>query len=336
MLVAIASLYPALLLGVTVLLRWVGEQWWVTGVGLYLPRVVLAAPLQVIVIALLATGLRRFLWTQVAALLLLVFPLMGFVLPWPALRSPGEPVLRVLSYNINSGNGGVDAIVEEIDRLSPDIVFLQEVGDLEPLDTLLRARFPTVDEANQFVLASKYPVLSISDPEKLDYEGRHRSPRFVRQVLETPLGRIVFYNVHPLSPREIFYSLRGHGLRRELLSGRLLSPASSAVFQGNSGLRTLQVQSFSAAADGETDPVVIAGDTNLPGLSFVLHRYLSRYQDGFTKAGWGLGYTFPTDRYPWMRIDRILASDELRFVRFEVGRSLASDHHCVVADLQRR
>ncbi len=336
MLVAIASLYPALLLGVTVLLRWVGEQWWVTGVGLYLPRVVLAAPLPVIVIALLATGLRRFLWTQVAALLLLVFPLMGFVLPWPALRSPGEPVLRVLSYNINSGNGGVDAIVEEIDRLSPDIVFLQEVGDLEPLDTLLRARFPTVDEANQFVLASKYPVLSISDPEKLDYEGRHRSPRFVRQVLETPLGRIVFYNVHPLSPREIFYSLRGHGLRRELLSGRLLSPASSAVFQGNSGLRTLQVQSFSAAADGETDPVVIAGDTNLPGLSFVLHRYLSRYQDGFTKAGWGLGYTFPTDRYPWMRIDRILASDELRFVRFEVGRSLASDHHCVVADLQRR
>jgi endonuclease/exonuclease/phosphatase (EEP) superfamily protein YafD len=129
--------------------------------------------------------------------------------------------------------------------------------------------------------------------------------------------------------------MRGQGLRREILSGRLFS-SDSAVFQANSGLRTLQVQSFSAAAQGETDPVVIAGDTNLPGLSYVFHRYLSGYQDGFTKAGWGFGYTFPADRHPWMRIDRILSSDALRFVGFEVGKSRASDHHCVVADLQVR
>jgi len=335
-LAAMAWLYPTVLLGLAVAFRCVGEQWWVTGVGLYLPRLILAAPLPVIAIALAAPRLRRFFWTQIAALVLLVFPLMGFVLPWPTLRSRGAPVLRVLSYNINSGNGGVDAIVEEIDRQAPDVVFLQEVGSSEPLNGLLRARFQTVNEANQFVVASKYPVLSTGDPEKLDYEGRHRSPRFVRQVLDTPLGRIVFYNVHPLSPREIFYTLRGRGLRREVLSGRLFSSANSAVFQANSGLRTLQVEAFSAAADGETEPVVIAGDTNLPGLSFVLHRYLSRYQDGFTKAGWGLGYTFPTDRHPWMRIDRIFASEDLRFVRFEVGQSHASDHRCVVADLQRR
>ena len=86
----------------------------------------------------------------------------------------------------------------------------------------------------------------------------------------------------------------------------------------------------------EKGPVIIAGDTNLPGLSFVFHRSLSGFQDGFTRAGWGFGYTFPTNHVPWMRIDRVLASDELRFVRFEVGKSLVSDHHCVVADLQRR
>jgi endonuclease/exonuclease/phosphatase (EEP) superfamily protein YafD len=331
---AIAFLYPALLLAVALLLLCVGEEWWVTGVGLYLPRAIFAAPLPLVVIALVAAGLRRLLWTQLAALFILLFPLMGLVVPWPEFRSPNAPVLRVLSYNVDSGNGGVDSIVEEIDRHSPDVVFLQEVGASEPIVSLLRERFPTVNEANQFIVASKYPVLSIDDPEKLEYDGRHRSPRFVRQVLDTPLGRIAFYNVHPLSPREIFYSLRGEGLRHEILSGRLLSPASSATFQGNSGLRTLQVQAFSAAAGTETDPVVIAGDTNLPGLSVVLRRYLSRYQDGFTKAGWGFGYTFPVNRYPWMRIDRILASDELRFVRFEVGQSQASDHRCVVADLQ--
>jgi endonuclease/exonuclease/phosphatase (EEP) superfamily protein YafD len=64
---------------------------------------------------------------------------------------------------------------------------------------------------------------------------------------------------------------------------------------------------------------------------------LSVYQDGFRKAGWGFGYTFPNDRRPppWMRIDRILATDQLRFVRFDVGDSRASDHRCVVADVQK-
>jgi endonuclease/exonuclease/phosphatase (EEP) superfamily protein YafD len=276
------------------------------------------------------------LWTQLAALLVLVFPLMGFVLPWPASRSPSSPVLRVLSYNIDSGNGGADEIVAEIDRHAPDVVFLQEVSAAEPIESLLRARYATVRTGNQFIVASRYPILSTTDPEKLDYEGRHRSPRFLRLVLDTPLGAIVFYNVHPLSPRETFYSMRGHGFRREILSGRLFSSATSAVFQANSGLRARQVEAFSDAAGRETSPVVIAGDTNLPGLSFLLNQYLSEYQDGFSKAGWGFGYTFPSDRGPWMRIDRIFASEGLRFVRFEVGRSRASDHHCVVADLQRR
>jgi hypothetical protein len=37
-----------------------------------------------------------------------------------------------------------------------------------------------------------------------------------------------------------------------------------------------------------------------------------------------------------MRLDRIFASPSLRFVDFQVGtHTWASDHHCVVADLQR-
>jgi hypothetical protein len=38
-----------------------------------------------------------------------------------------------------------------------------------------------------------------------------------------------------------------------------------------------------------------------------------------------------------MRLDRIFASRSLRFVGFSVGKhTWASDHHCVIADLQRR
>jgi vancomycin resistance protein VanJ len=333
---AFASLYPVSLLGVVVALRYVGERWWVTGVGMYLPRLLLAAPLPFFVIALAVARLPQLLWTQIVAALLLLFPLMGFAFPSPTSGARDASSLRILSYNINSAVGGANTIFEEIERYSPDVVLLQEVDGAEAIGNLLRGRYPTVNELHQFLLATRFPVLSTTDPEKLTYQERSRSPRFVQHVLETPLGRIVFYNVHPLSPREVFYALRGQGLRRELLSGRLFSRDNASAFRTNAELRALQVQHFAEAARRETGPVVVAGDTNLPGLSYLFGEYLSDYQDGFVKAGGGFGYTFPTNRGPWMRIDRILASEHLRFTRFEVGSSLSSDHLCVVADLRRR
>jgi endonuclease/exonuclease/phosphatase family metal-dependent hydrolase len=242
----------------------------------------------------------------------------------------------VLSYNVDSCIGGCADIVQEVDRYSPDVVLMQEIAHADVLEELLRARYPTVDVSTQFVIASRYPFVSTSDPPELRYSGQARSPRWVRRVVDTPLGPITFYDVHPASPREDFAALRGHGLRREILSGRLFSGNAAPLIAKNAGLRALQVQSFAESAARVSGPVVIAGDTNLPGLSKILGRYLSQYADGFREAGWGLGYTYPNDRTPWMRIDRILASDQLRFVGFDVGTSPASDHLCVVADLQRR
>jgi vancomycin resistance protein VanJ len=332
---ALAVLYPLSLLGVTGALHYVGEQWWVTSVGLYLPRVGFGLPLPFVALLLLVLGQKRWVWTQLASAAVLVFVLMGFVLPWPHSAHPGAPVLKVLSYNIDSARAGVGGIVQEIDAHSPDVVFLQEVGRADDLGRLLKSRYPTVNATNQFVLASRYPLSAFEDQDKLPYLGRQRSPRFLRYVLDTPLGRIVFYSVHPNSPREALAAVHGQGLRREILSGRLFSGAAAPVVKENTGLRKLQVETFSEAAAKETGPVVIAGDTNLPWLSGLFGHYLSAYQDGFQKASWGFGYTFPNDRRPWMRIDRILATAQLRFVRFDVGTSVASDHRCVMAELQR-
>jgi endonuclease/exonuclease/phosphatase (EEP) superfamily protein YafD len=333
---AIAGLYLVTLLGAFVALRWVGERWWVTGLALYVPPVAFGAPLPVIVALVAWARAWRWLWTQAAAFVAVVFGLMAFALPTLPSGAHGAPVVRVLSYNINSGNGGTENVVAEVDRYSPDIAALQEVSDLGALGRLLNARYPTVVTEGQFVLATRYRLVSSLSPQRLPFYGRERSPRFMKYVLETPLGQVAFYNVHPISPREDFYAIRGNGLKHEILSGRIFSPAGAGTVQANSGLRTLQVQTFADAATGETLPVVIAGDTNLPALSPVLRRYLSRFQDAFGSAGGGFGYTFPADRVPWMRIDRILASDALRFTRFEVGRSRASDHLCVVADVAAR
>jgi endonuclease/exonuclease/phosphatase family metal-dependent hydrolase len=322
------------LLALTIALRAVGESFWVTAVALYLPRLVFAAPLPALAIALYRLRLRRWLWTQLPAALLLVFPLLGFVLPWP--RTSGGPSMRVLSYNVDSGHGGVDRVVAEVDRFAPDVVLLQEVGHADVFESMLRERYPTVRVSDQFILATRYSLSGLTSPEPILLEGEHRSPRFVRYVLETPLGPVVFYNVHPVSPREDFTALRGKdGFRRELLSGRVFTGVAAPRIQTNSDLRALQVAAFAEGARRETGQVVIAGDTNLPGLSPVLAKNLAAFTDGFTASSWGLGYTYPNDRIPWMRIDRILTTDRLRFTGFQVGDSKASDHLCVVADVSK-
>ena len=331
---SLAILYPVALVAAWALLRFVGERWWLTGLTIYLPMIGFGLPLPLLVGLLWLARRPELLWTQAVAAAILVFGLMGFVLPVPRLGAPSGPVVRVLSFNIDSAHAGVDRIMAEIDRYAPDIAVLVELADPRGIESSLKERYTNVVIVGQFALGTRYPVVSTRDPDRLPYYGRVRSPRYVEHVIDTPLGRVALFQVHPLSPREDLGAIRGRqGLKQEILSGRLLHPAGAERVQVNSGLRTAQVQAFSAEASAETLPVIIAGDTNLPSPSYVFGANLSRYQDGFRQAGWGFGYTFPNVRWAWMRIDRILASDHFRFVRFIVGDSHASDHRSVVADL---
>src|SRR5262245_63739177 len=64
-------------------LRFVGDHFWFTGVALYVPRVLFGLPILLFIPLLLWMGMLRLLWTQLAAALIVMFPLMGFVLPRP-------------------------------------------------------------------------------------------------------------------------------------------------------------------------------------------------------------------------------------------------------------
>lgn len=331
---AVALAYP-LLLGVTLLLlASVGERYWLTAAGLYLPRLVFAAPLPVLVGITYWSGLRPLLWAQAVALVLLV-PLLGFVLPWPRFGTTA-PTIRILSFNVDSARAGAANVVAAIIRERPDVVLLQEVA-FEDVDLSheLRAEFPYVLHATQFTVASRFPITAAREVEAVDYFGHKRPARAMRYLIETRLGPIALYSVHPISPRGGFHVYRFHGALEQLGKGELFSKDQEANVLGNAAFRRLQLAAVVLEAKGEDVPVVIAGDTNLPGLSPALRNLFFAYQDGFVAASWGLGYTFPT-KWPFMRLDRIFASSKLRFVRFEIGCAGASDHLCVWADLTAR
>jgi endonuclease/exonuclease/phosphatase family metal-dependent hydrolase len=332
---AAALVYEGGLFAVSLLLRFAGERWWVTGVGLYVPRSVFLLPLPFTVGALLWFGPRKLLWSQLVAALFVVFYLMGLVVSWPARRT--GPVVRVLSFNVNSAYAGVDVVADAVAKWSPDIVLLQEaLENGEQIRARLAQLYPTVRLSTQFVVATRFSIDSSTAPDTLPYDGRSRSPRFVRYTMNTPLGEVAAYDVHPISPRTGMYALRGkRGLRDELSTGSFFRAEHVANMQHDSALRALQVHTVAQMAAGEKIPVVIGGDTNLPTLSPVLRRELSPFVDGFSSSGFGFGYTYPA-RLPWMRIDRVLASYDLVFTGFAVGCRGASDHLCVVADLARR
>jgi vancomycin resistance protein VanJ len=323
-LVTAAVAYPAALALVWVLLRWVGERSWITTVGLYLPTLLFALPLPLLSFRLWRRGRRRWLISPGIAALVLIFPLGGFVLPGSPARDERAPTIRVLSYNVMHAYAGPRRIAAEIERFAPDVVLLEKLSaNQEEMAALLRARYPQVELAGGSLVASRFPILSRHPPQGPLPDDEWFQRGYVQKVIDTPLGPIAFYSAHLRSPRD---GLRALG---SLQGGAL------AQLREETALRVGQTRELARRARGETLPVVIAGDTNLPALSPILHDQLGRYQDAFRAAGWGFGYTYPINLFRWMRIDRILVSDALRVVRFQIGGSDASDHLCVVAELQR-
>ncbi len=341
MIAFVAIGYVAALLAVTALLRFVGEAWWVTTAGLYLPRIGFALPLPALVLALLALGPRHLLWGVPIPAALLLFPLMGLELgtrPLLGTAHAAAPRLRVLSYNVQSAMRA-DEMAALIDRAAPDLVLLQEWN--EQAADLLFATLPGFRRhvAGQFAVYSRYPITDVYVPPRVAVTTqRDRAARFVRYTVATPLGPIAVINMHPVSPRSGLEEVRRNGIIDQLGERSVAAQEGIEILRSNAELRWRQAEAVvseaARAASATAGRVLIAGDTNLPGLSRIFAQTLATFHDGFDVVGRGFGYTFPSER-PWMRIDRILAGGALAFTRFEVVPEAdpASDHLAVLAEI---
>lgn len=325
--------YLAGLVGFAAFVRYYATDSWFSALCLYLPRHVFLLPIPCLLVLLVLTKRPSALWTQALSLGVVLFPLMGLQLPGPPTLRSGSATLRVLSFNVDSGYAGVTRIVDTIARMDADIVAIQEAkGATAELVAALARHYRYVAERPYSLLASRYPIVEAPAHESIAIAPHPRSPRFQRHVLQLPTGRLAFYNVHPISPRGALNIHRFRGVFHALLSGQAINHESIAALEYNIELRRLQIEAVSRLARAESYPVILAGDFNLPYSSQVFHANLDSFQDGFSAAGAGFGYTFPT-RFPWMRLDRVLASYQLRVVDFDADCAGLSDHRCVVAEI---
>ncbi len=331
--VFLAFAYPAALLLWWVVVRFFGGDLWLTAVLLYLPRLVALAPLPLSIAALLWLKRPRLLWTQAVAGLIALFPLMGLVLPTPSFVDAERPTLRVLSFNLDSGRSGIGRVVEAIKRIDADIAFIQESkAATDELVAALSETYPHIAVRPYSLVLSRFPVTETTDHPKIPIRDWPRSARIQRHVVTTPEGKVAIVNVHPISPRGALNMYRFRGAIRSVIRGTAVNDESIDALEYNVQLRRLQIEGAARIATQEPLPIILAGDFNLPDLSQVFLANLGGFQDGFEVAGSGFGYTYP-QKFPWMRLDRILASQEFDFVSFDVGCEGLSDHRCVIAEL---
>lgn len=312
-------------------LRWVGEAHFMSTILLYAPPHLFLLPLPVLfVLAWLTRNPKSYL--GVLACSAPAYLAMGCTVSIP---SSGERLLRVLAWNVNSGHGGVSQVREAIVNSGAELVGLVEADFSRPaLLQELGPHFPYLHGSGEFILASRFPIREAEEPPKIPSGDRRLSPNYYRYLVDAPGGQVVVYLVHPHSPRDALGQVRGEGLRREILSGRIFTDKNRLVVEQNTGLRQLQVETVARSIRAESLPVILLGDTNLSHLSPLYARELGFLSDAFATTGLGSGFTFPARR-PFLRIDRILTSPEFRALSVTTACSTISDHLCVSADLAR-
>jgi endonuclease/exonuclease/phosphatase (EEP) superfamily protein YafD len=259
---------------------------------------------------------RRMLWLAIAgvALLLPAWRIAPYVAPSMTLASSGSG-LRVMTINVHASNDRYDAVLAEIERLDPDIIFLPENTDrwaagLRPL----QARYPYMIEYNSasvfsLFLFSRVP-LSDSAILQLPEQGGFPtiSARVCREGVDGTTRCVRLIGIHPPPP---------------------LTAAWAA--KRNAALRA--VPALMAASDA--DRTILLGDFNCTPWSPALRELIAA--TGLRDSAYGFGPQ-PTWFSRWLplgiKIDHILIGSGIVATSHTVGRDVGSDHYPVVADLQ--
>lgn len=267
--------------------------------------------------ALALLGCTILLWSvgrRKAALLALGFAVINGIEVLPiyqkpkANTSPKGTKLSLLQLNVLSENNRFDLVGDEIERLDPDIVVMEEVT-AEVYDSLatVRAKYPYVAETlhrtNLGVLVmSRWPL---TETELIDFDDK-RLPSLVCElkIQDSPLTLIA---THPLSPR------------------------NRKKYQ----LRNKQLYAIAEAFNQRRSPLMMVGDLNITSFSPIFQKFLEEIKLSDSRQGFGIQPTWPSHLWKIARIaiDHCLLSQEITATHREVGNYVGSDHLPVYLEL---
>ncbi|MBA3343432.1 MAG: endonuclease/exonuclease/phosphatase family protein [Gemmatimonadaceae bacterium] len=241
-----------------------------------------------------------------------------------------EQPLRVMSYNIQYGNEGLDSVIAVVRAERPDIVGLQE------LDVHWGERSSFVNQAELLAkgtgMESRFaPIYRIpnADPTKPPREfgvgvlSRYPIVSFRNHVI----ARLSTQEENPVPkplPGFLEATIDVNGTKVRVFAVHL-------DYRPDPKVRVQQVSDMLAVMGASTGPTLMLGDMNAPPDASELVPLLQRLRDTWpSKQGPGLTYSAKT---PVKRIDYVLISDAFRVSKTWVTQVYASDHFPVVVNL---
>lgn len=251
-----------------------------------------------------------------------------------SLPSPASEVeLRVMTYNIRSGNGNLDGTAAAIRQQSPDIVALQEV------DVHWAERSGFVDEATalgdklgmnvRFAPIYSLPGVSSSAPRR--EFGVALLSRFpIVSFANDSIARLSTQEENPVpsaAPGLLHATLDVHGIPVRVFNTHLDYRKEPAV-------RERQVGEMLRYIGDLSTPTLVFGDMNAAPDAPELQPLFARLHDAWTGSP-DAGYTYPAEQ-PASRIDYVLVSPQFSVRSIRVPVTDASDHRPVVAELVLR
>lgn len=227
----------------------------------------------------------------------------------------GAPEFKVVSFNIRAGLAGEKKIGSYLRQLEADVYCLQEARaslanpDHDPVPEL-KKELPGYSMVRggtrgELVTFSRFPVLS-QKIRKLDSRSR-----MTDTIVETDRGELRILNVHFIVGSPGGLSLSG--------------------LEASARQRHDQARAIAKVVRESKTPTILLGDFNTPPGSTAYQILADQFQDSFAKAGFGMGWTFPT-RLPVWRIDFIWVRKLLVHTTHTGPRGL-SDHRPVIARL---
>jgi endonuclease/exonuclease/phosphatase (EEP) superfamily protein YafD len=319
---AACVVYALALIVIWMTLQFGADTTWPGTVLLFAPAWIFAAPLPVLTIAAMLWR-RRALWLLAACGWIILWPIMDFELPEFSGAEVDQPIVRVLTANVQGKAFDRDKLASLVRETAPDVVLLQEcVGEALQV-------FPSPWHTHyygEFLIASRFPI-EAPNPLVRPVTRWTGDINAVSYTIRAPFGPVHVFNVHFSTPRG--------GL--EVLLDRRSITASPAAIRENTRIRAAESDHLGRLASAAGGPTIVAGDFNTPCGSAIFRRDWGNWPDAFSVAGFGFGNTKITGhgmRTFGTRIDHILSNGDWHCTKCYVGPNIDSDHLPLIADLQ--
>jgi vancomycin resistance protein VanJ len=320
----------------------------------YGPRWIVAFPL-LLLLPLALFVARRALVPLGLAVLVVLGPIMGGRLSARTLATglppaPRAGTMRVMTLN-SLGGEAVAARLGALLALDPDLLTFQECGTT--LQAALR-KIPAMHVAHYQGLCtlSRWPITRLDSLPRYGRtlaEGykRRGSGLALRHAIASPHGPLVLVSLHLQTARgglQRFMQEGGvlpddlDGLRRTTAAVARPDSTAAEELAQNTGTRVQDSEQAArlASSSGDSVPVIVAGDFNLPVESTIYRRYWRGFTNAFEATGTGFGWTKHEGALR-IRIDHVLTNAAAPIpVGTWLGPDVGSDHLPVIADLEWR